>query len=405
MGAHSWLLYPFVIMGCAKAPTQAPKMNDSDINPPHEVTKAVFDAWRDARRGKSHPERLDNPYWEWLMRTDEISAFAVNDHFDGPSSYGGSPVWEANRLGQSSTKLADGREVLIAGEHEDYYDPDFFIYNDVTIRHPGGRIEFLGYPEDVFPPTDFHSATLLGHQIILIGNLGYTEKRQPGTCQIVLIDTATWKIARQSSSGDSPGWLHDHSATLAEDGKSILVQGGIVFASPDEPMIENIDEWRLHLGDWRWERLTKRQWPLFEISRQDGEGNQLWEMRHALWKSKLKMNADTMAELLGDDADPVLIEAMKEDTPALPQDREALESLYQPASVAHTQIPENEDEFGVSRIKVGDVIVRYVESSYEIMLTVEGDLPKDTIAALKDDLIDKLGKIDGGTYRAIQHRP
>jgi hypothetical protein len=37
------------------------------------------------------------------------------------------PAWCAARFRQSRTTLADGRVIRIAGEHEDYYDADFFI--------------------------------------------------------------------------------------------------------------------------------------------------------------------------------------------------------------------------------------------------------------------------------------
>jgi hypothetical protein len=32
----------------------------------------------------------------------------------------------------------------IGGEHEDYYDPDVHIYNDVVVLGPGGEIEIYG---------------------------------------------------------------------------------------------------------------------------------------------------------------------------------------------------------------------------------------------------------------------
>ena len=41
------------------------------------------------------------------------------------------PFWSFDRYGMSVTHLEDGRIILIGGEHEDYYDPYFFIYNDV----------------------------------------------------------------------------------------------------------------------------------------------------------------------------------------------------------------------------------------------------------------------------------
>merc|ERR1719473_2000472 len=86
--------------------------------------------------------------------------------FDDIGKLEGDPVWTFHRFGRTVTQLPCGRLVMIGGEHEDYYHPDFCIYNDVGIFTPGqgaedGSIEILGYPRSVFPPTDFHSATFV----------------------------------------------------------------------------------------------------------------------------------------------------------------------------------------------------------------------------------------------------
>lgn len=131
------------------------------LDPPSEVIVTVFGQWRDARRGVTAAEDLSNPYWSWLIGS-ETSSWAANGHFDGPSSYGGNPMWSNGRHGQSRTLLADGRTLLIAGEQEDHYDPDFFIYNDVIEIDSKGGIRIFGFPTDAFPPTDFHTATMVG---------------------------------------------------------------------------------------------------------------------------------------------------------------------------------------------------------------------------------------------------
>jgi hypothetical protein len=41
--------------------------------------------------------------------------------------------------------------------------------SDVVVHHPDGRIDIFGYPKAAFPPTDFHSARLVGNRIALIG--------------------------------------------------------------------------------------------------------------------------------------------------------------------------------------------------------------------------------------------
>ena len=91
----------------------------------------------------------------------------------------------AKRFGQSLTLLPDGLAVQIGGEHEDYYDPDFCIYNDVFVHERDGSITIYGYPESAFPPTDFRTATLVGDSIYVIGSLGsrgpVTSVRRPCT--------------------------------------------------------------------------------------------------------------------------------------------------------------------------------------------------------------------------------
>jgi hypothetical protein len=44
------------------------------------------------------------------------------------------------------------------GEHEDFYDPDFCIYNDVFVHERDGSVAIYGYPESVFPPTDYDAS-------------------------------------------------------------------------------------------------------------------------------------------------------------------------------------------------------------------------------------------------------
>ena len=106
--------------------------------------------------------------------------------------------------------------VFIAGEHKDHYDPDFYIYNDVVVQHPDGRIDIFGYPREIFPPTDFHSATLVGDRIVLIGNLGYPNKRKPGrNAHAGAGSGGSFAISAVPTSGTSPGsGSSKHSATL-----------------------------------------------------------------------------------------------------------------------------------------------------------------------------------------------
>jgi hypothetical protein len=192
------------------------------------------------RYGSSNPERISNPMWiEALLQG--LTAYQIRQQYSdtvagdgvrsGHSSYRDSPagpVWTWERFGRTTTALPDGRNVHIGGEHEDWYDLDFCIYNDVVVEHPDGQYEFLGYPKDVFPTTDFHSATLVGETIWIVGSLGYFDLRRPGETQVLTLDTRTFAIERVATSGTSPNWLHRHWAELTYKGE-ILVGGGEVI--------------------------------------------------------------------------------------------------------------------------------------------------------------------------------
>src|SRR5262249_22947318 len=144
------------------------------------------------------------------------------------------PGWCFRRFGQSKTKLPDGRIVLIGGEHEDFYDPDFYIYNDVVIKRPDADIEIYGYPADVFPPNDFRAAKLVDHRIIIIGCLGYANKRKPGATPVYSLDLQNFRISAMDCAGTPPGWLHGHKATYLPEENSILITGGLVETGDED---------------------------------------------------------------------------------------------------------------------------------------------------------------------------
>lgn len=161
--------------------------------------------------GDTNPHLMNHPYWIAMIRAG-ISGYEARQHFKHEVGPGYKPVWCAQRFGQSLTLLPDGRAVQIGGEHEDYYDPDFCIYNDVFVHHPDGSIEIYGYPEDIFPPTDFHTATPVGDAIYVIGSLGYQGTRVAAQTPVYRLDINTLQINQIETVGDSPGWLFRHRA-------------------------------------------------------------------------------------------------------------------------------------------------------------------------------------------------
>ena len=194
-------------------------------------------------------------------------------------------------MGQAQVVLPDGREVFIAGEHEDHYDPDFFIYNDVVVVDEDKQVTILGYPESDFPPTDFHTATLVGQDILLIGNLGYPADRDLDQTQVYRLDVQSWQMTPVQTTGAPPGWIHDHTAALCEEENAIIVTGGKICG---ERILENIDDYRLSLTDLVWSRLTERHWERWILERADGGRNNLWEIRTACWNREFGLTEELL---------------------------------------------------------------------------------------------------------------
>lgn len=226
---------------------------ESDEVPLKNVSREEFLRARTRRFGVSNPEVMQEPFWIAMVRSG-VCGYTANELLGGPSSYDVGPVWCAKRFGQSLTLLPDGRAVSIGGEHEDHYDPDFCIYNDVFVHEPDGTIRILSYLEAVFPPTDFHTATLVDNTIYIIGALGYGKVRSYQT-PVYCLDISTWKIEKVEPTGQSPGWIYGHRAMLVS-ATEILVRGGTVVKSVGgkDTHSENALEHILDLGSMRWRR-------------------------------------------------------------------------------------------------------------------------------------------------------
>lgn len=357
--------------------------------PGPEVTRKLFRRWQKAVRGSSVAEDMTNPVWVWLFR-GRVDPYHANERFKPPFSkvfgrgdYPSEPRWAGCRLGQSRTELSDGRVFWIAGEHEDYYDPDFFIYNDVIIEHPDGDVQIIGYPESSFRPTDFHSATAINSDqaILLIGNVGYANERDVGKTQIYALDTTSLLFKEIATSGSAPGWISNHEARLAEDSNSIVVRGGEVMTN--DGLLENIDDWSLSLSNFAWTRLTTRKWVRFQVSRSDGQHLHLWQYamrKFALEYPRANLNReDDLAEEIG----------------GVPN-MDAFNRLYNPP-VNHSTVERNADEEGdwrTNRILVDDVCVRYTDDTQHLTVTVEGEMPASVIESIACDLQEKLALVE-----------
>ncbi|MFN7290000.1 MAG: ankyrin repeat domain-containing protein, partial [Pirellula sp.] len=207
------------------------------------------------RFGDSNPEMMDVPFWKAMIRFGG-NTYRAQIQFD-PNEEMGHPIWCFDRFGMSFTKLTDGRFVQIAGEHEDYYDPDFCIYNDVIVHNTSGRFKIYGYPKELFPPTDFHTATLVDDFIYIIGNLGYAKARRHGETPVYRLNTKTWAMEAVQTVGDNPGWIYKHKCRL-EDGYRLVVNGGTIctLSNGKESHDANTSEYELDLRSLIWARIS-----------------------------------------------------------------------------------------------------------------------------------------------------
>ena len=348
------------------------------LEPPPNLSREEFLAWRSPRTVSDNPTRLDNPLWHWLVRT-RWSAYQANEKLHGPSSIEAGPMWCFDRFGMSKTLLPDGRLVHIGGEHEDHYDPDFHIYNDVTVIDPEGNIAIHAYPRADFPPTDFHSATLVGESIVIIGCLGYREQRMAGTTPVYRLALDTMRISKVEAGGDAPGWIHRHRAALREGSLEIVVTGGEVWRGQDRSMAENIDTWSLNLATGQWSRLTALDWQRWTMRRVDRKPNRLWNVRQELWHRK--------------HAWPGLESYWKfDDEP----DFEALAALY--THVDGAPLAQAGPKHNEYRVVIDGVTLRFTEENHLVQAIVEGRLSDDRLLALQCRTLRLLERLDASRW-------
>jgi hypothetical protein len=210
------------------------------------------------RYGMVNPERMDNPFWRDMIALG-VDAYAAREKFNDTDVFRTpGAVWCFSRFGASVTELDDGRFVQIGGEHEDFYDPDFCIYNDVVVHDGTGNFEVYGYPKVVFPPTDFHTATLVGDWIYIIGCLGYPDQRDERRIPVYRLKLKTWEIERVNSSGDIPGWLHRHRSKYDPKNNAIHVEGGTLQITTGEEnvdLVPNKSHFTFDVSSGTWRRL------------------------------------------------------------------------------------------------------------------------------------------------------
>lgn len=221
---------------------------------------AEFVPYRIRKFGNANPERMDNPFWMYMIGYAGGAFGAYRLVFGSSKVQEDHPVWCFRRFGGTRTWVSD-REIVVAigGEHEDWYDDDFCIYNDVIVfNEEASGTEIYGYPRDEFKPTDFHTATLIGDAIYIIGGLGYPEDRDVDRTPVYVLALNTMRIDFLPTHGEKPGWIWKHSVALDESRNAITLQGGkrLVANTPNfsDEALEGVFE--LDIQSRRWSRLT-----------------------------------------------------------------------------------------------------------------------------------------------------
>ncbi|MEM7595821.1 MAG: ankyrin repeat domain-containing protein [Cyanobacteria bacterium P01_A01_bin.83] len=220
-----------------------------------EVSQAQYLAGKQRRFGNTNPEIMEIDFWKAMIRCG-ISAWSAKSIFNDTDSEN-EPVWSYDRFGRTITELPNGRVIDIAGEHEDYYDPDFCIYNDVVVYQGNGNFKILGYPKEIFPPTDFHSATLVGEYIYIIGNLGYVQARINQETPVYRLHCKSFKIEKVDTTGEKPGWISNHQAFYYEPLNKIHITGGQVWREIYEKTeyVDNHLSYALNLTTLAWTQI------------------------------------------------------------------------------------------------------------------------------------------------------
>ncbi len=359
-----------------------------DIVAPESI-KRQFPDWHTRIYGKSNPENQTNDVWKWIFQ-NRLGAYKARKILTGKSeTQPKNPTWSMDRFGQSCTVLPDGRKVYIAGEHEDFYDPDFCVYNDVIVEHSDGDVAIYGYPEDVFPPTDFHSATLVGDQIYIVGNAYYEGDFDEETTPVYVLDTNTWKISPFLTSGDVPHQLSSQEAELSQCMEEIYFQGGNVTSRKSRYHSENVDKWCLNIKTGVWRNITNYGWQRWLIVRKDGKCNELYKIEQAYWYSQL---SEKSKSLRGTGRDRELLKRNF--------DFQTFENRYSPP-IPHKTLEEKEDEdaFRVYEIEVNGVVVSYKEDDWAVEVIIRGDIPENLVKLLQEDLVQKLSKLEDAPYK------
>ena len=128
----------------------------------------------------------------------------------------------------------------------------------MVVYQSDSTFTILGYLKHIFPPTDFHSATLVGEYIYIIGCLGYRDERIYNETPVYRLHSETFQIEKIETSGEKPGWISEHKAYYQEQSQ-IYITGGKVFVRVEDRTnyVENDSDYILDLKNMQWSKNKK----------------------------------------------------------------------------------------------------------------------------------------------------
>lgn len=330
-----------------------------------------------------NPTPIHDPVLYWIIQ-HRYAGYQLRDLIEAHTTLEPEyPVWCFDRMVQSCTSLPDGRQILISGEHEDFYDPDFFIYNDVVVIHPDGQIELFEYPLDQFPPTDFHTTIFdeSRHRLIIVGNISHPEYRQTHTTQVAVLDLNTMQISMPTTTGHAPNWLSACQLEWHIAGEVLKISQGQVMNSHISACTKNLSDWFLDVQTWEWSKSdlpAPQHWCFY---RSDLNWMHLYEMSRFF--SSIQLNLDSHS------AQQALLESIGT-IPSLT----VFEQLFQPP-IAHQRI-EREDEncFNRTCLQIDNQPIQYIDEMFCIELIMPHEFDPVLAQQLIEDLRSKLSLLE-----------
>ncbi|MCX5469717.1 hypothetical protein [Acinetobacter nematophilus] len=226
--------------------------------------------------------------FHWLTKSkiiwvDELQEYLQNQEFDLKE-----PFWVAthNRLGSSHVSIFNKYidSIDIGGntaapdwkwyDYNDYYNPNFKIYNDVCINADGlKKIELWNYPEEQFPPVYDHDTVYDKNTnlVYITGGLGSGERQKKNITEIYQLNLETKDIEHVDALGESPLCLHKHHAKMWNY-DLIEMRGGNILKNGRA--IKNLYVWYFNLKTKTWLKQKHETYQHWLITSSDN--NQLF---------------------------------------------------------------------------------------------------------------------------------